>query len=42
VVPYEILPPVVDAVKQVVRSRLELFNSLTRVRPVQSEAPLST
>jgi len=42
VVPYEILPPVVDAVKQVVRSRLELFNSLSRVRPVQPEAPSST
>jgi len=40
VVPYEILSPVVDAVRQVVRSRLELFNSPTLVRPVQPEAPL--
>lgn len=40
VVPYKILSPVVDAVKQIVRSRLALFNSSTRVRPVQPEAPL--
>ena len=35
VVPYELLSPVVDAVKQVVRSRLELFNASTRAPPVQ-------
>jgi fructose-bisphosphate aldolase, class II len=28
VVPYKLLPPVVDAVKQVVKARLELFNSV--------------
>jgi fructose-bisphosphate aldolase, class II len=29
VVPYKILPPIVDSVKQVVSSRLKLFNALT-------------
>ena len=38
VVPYQILSPVLDAVKQVVRSRLELFNSFTPARTVQPEA----
>ena len=33
VVPYEVLSPVVDAVKKVVRSRLELFNSPRGTRP---------
>ncbi len=36
VVPYKILPPVVDAVKEVVSSRLELFNA----RQVEREAVL--
>lgn len=33
IVPYKILPPVVDAVKQVVTSRLKLFNEGDRARP---------
>jgi fructose-bisphosphate aldolase, class II len=32
VVPYKILPPVVESVKQVVRQRLELFNQRRSVR----------
>jgi ketose-bisphosphate aldolase len=33
VVPYKILPEVVDSVKQVVTARLELFSALRRARP---------
>jgi fructose-bisphosphate aldolase, class II len=38
VVPYKILPPVIDAVKQVVSSRLKLFNAQRAI----DEAPLAT
>jgi len=33
IVPYKILPQVVDSVKQVVKARLELFNGVGRARP---------
>jgi fructose-bisphosphate aldolase, class II len=33
IVPYKILPQVVDSVKQVVTARLELFSGLSRARP---------
>lgn len=33
IVPYKILPQVVDSVKQVVKARLKLFNGVSRARP---------
>jgi fructose-bisphosphate aldolase class II len=38
VVPYKILPPVVDAVRQVIASRLRLFSA----QPAINESPLKT
>jgi len=35
IVPYKILPPVVEAVREVVQSRLQLFNNVTLVAQVQ-------
>ena len=36
IVPYKILPEVVNSVKQVVTARLELFSGVSRSRPRQS------